>query len=81
MGDVMPGTGGFRKLRWADPKQGKGRRSGLRVIYYYFTVDGQIWLMTIYDKDEMSDLSANEKKALREAVAAETKARQKKRGK
>ena len=35
-GDLMPGTGGFRKLRWADTKRGKGRRGGLRIIYYYF---------------------------------------------
>ena len=35
-GDMIPGTGGFRKLRWADPKRGKGQRGGLRVIYYYF---------------------------------------------
>ena len=33
-GDVIPGTGGFRKLRWTDPRRGKGRRGGLRVIYY-----------------------------------------------
>ena len=35
LGDVMPGTGGFRKLRWADARRGKGRRGGLRVIYYH----------------------------------------------
>jgi len=35
-GDLMPGTGGFRKRRWADPRRGKGRRGGLRIIYYYF---------------------------------------------
>jgi len=34
-GDMIPGTGGFRKLRWADPKRGKGQRGGLRVIYYF----------------------------------------------
>jgi hypothetical protein len=34
-GDVIPGTGGFRKLRWTDTRRGKGRRGGLRVIYYY----------------------------------------------
>jgi len=34
-GDVIPGTGGFRKLRWADRRRGKGKRGGLRVIYYY----------------------------------------------
>ena len=34
-GDVMAGTGGFRKLRWGDPRRGKGKRGGLRVIYYH----------------------------------------------
>lgn len=33
-GDVMPGTGGFRKLRWGDERRRKGKRGGLRVIYY-----------------------------------------------
>jgi len=41
-GDVMPGTGGFRKLRWEDPRRGKGKRGGLRIIYYYLTADRQI---------------------------------------
>ena len=36
LGDLMPGTGGFRKLRWADVRRGKGRRGGLRIIYYHF---------------------------------------------
>jgi len=34
-GDVIQGTGGFRKLRWADPRRGQGRRGGLRIIYYH----------------------------------------------
>ena len=42
MGDLMPGTGGFRKVRWKDPKRGKGKRGGLRVIYYHLTTDHQI---------------------------------------
>ena len=79
MGDVMPGTGGFRKVRWADPRRGKGRRGGLRLIYYSFLAENQIWLMTIYDKSEMADLSAAERKALREAIGMESKSR--KRGK
>jgi hypothetical protein len=41
----------------------KGRRGGLRIIYYYFKSDHQIWLMTVFDKDEASDLSPKEKKA------------------
>src|SRR5690242_19706572 len=42
-GDVAPGTGGFRKIRWADRRRGQGRRGGLRVIYYLFDQEGQIW--------------------------------------
>jgi hypothetical protein len=75
LGNLMPGTGGFRKLRWRDPRRGKGRRGGLRVIYYFFPADQQIWLMTLYDKDEASDLTAGEKKALRAAIEAELQAR------
>ena len=39
LGDVMPGTGGFRKARWNDARRGKGKRGGLRIIYYYLTAD------------------------------------------
>ena len=75
MGDPMPGTGGFRKMRWVDARRGKGQRGGLRIIYYYFAMDQQIWLMTLYDKDEAVDLTAGEKKILKNAVQAELKAR------
>jgi hypothetical protein len=43
LGDVMPGTGGFRKVRWEDSRRGKGKRGGLRVIYYYLKAEHQIW--------------------------------------
>jgi|SRR5437879_3865870 len=75
LGNLMPGTGGFRKMRWADARRGKGRRGGLRIIYYHFKSDCQIWLMTVYDKDEASDLTAKEKKALRTAIESELAAR------
>jgi hypothetical protein len=75
LGDIMPGTGGFRKLRWADARRGKGRRGGLRIIYYYFHSTYQIWLMTVYDKDEASDLTSREKKALKTAIETELAAR------
>ena len=39
LGDVMPGTSGFRKVRGEDARRGKGKRGGLRVIYYYLTAD------------------------------------------
>src|SRR5271165_3004758 len=74
-GDMIPGTGGFRKLRWADPRRGKGRRGGLRVIYYYFLSDFQILLVTIYGKDEAADLTPSEKRALKNAIAAELDSR------
>ena len=78
-GDLMPGTGGFRKVRWVDPKRGKGRRGGLRIVYFYFARDQEIWLMTLFDKDEASDLSPKEAKALKAAIRAELDAREAKR--
>lgn len=75
MGDRMPGTGGFRKLRWQDPRRGKGKRGGIRVIYYYLSADQQIWFFTLFDKDEATDLSADEKKALKGAIQTELQAR------
>jgi hypothetical protein len=57
-------SGGFRKLHWADRRRGKEKRGGLRVIYYDLVADTQIWFVTVYDKDEASDLSADEKRAL-----------------
>lgn len=78
-GDVIPGTGGFRKLRWRDPRRQKGGRGGLRVIYYYFPADQQIWLMTLYDKSEAADLSSREKSALKAAIENELRARRKSR--
>jgi hypothetical protein len=79
LGDVMQGAGGFRKMRWADPRRGKGRRGGLRIIYFYFESDQQIWLMAVYGKDEASDLTAREKKALKAAMDLELIARAEKR--
>jgi mRNA-degrading endonuclease RelE of RelBE toxin-antitoxin system len=75
LGAVIPGTGGFRKLRWGDVRRGKGRRGGLRIIYYWFDNQNQIWLMTIYDKDEAVDLTAEERRMLKAAIDAEKKSR------
>lgn len=74
-GDVMPRTGGFRKLRWSDGKRGKGKRSGLRVIYYWLTTDGHFWMFAIYNKDELENLTADQEKALKKAIEAELKKR------
>jgi hypothetical protein len=74
-GDLIPGTGGIRKLRWKDSRRGKGRRGGLRVIYYCFLSDEEIWLLTLYGKDEAADLTKDEKDQLRRAMEAERAAR------
>jgi hypothetical protein len=74
-GDMVPGAGGIRKLRWKDPRRGKGRRGGLRVIYYCFLSEQEIWLLTLYDKDEAADLTKNERDQLRRALEAERAAR------
>ena len=79
IGEVMPRTGGFRKMRWGDPRRGKGTRGGMRIIYYHFPSDDQIWLMTIYDKNEAADLTPSERKGLKAAIVVERKMRELKR--
>ncbi|TWC22581.1 hypothetical protein FBY06_105199 [Pseudomonas sp. SJZ085] len=74
-GDLMPRTGGFRKLRWADERRGKGKRGGLRVIYYWLMNDGQFWMFAIYDKDELENLTSDQEKTLKRAIDAELKVR------
>jgi hypothetical protein len=74
-GELMPGCAGLRKLRWADPRRGKGKRGGLRVIYFHHAGMAQFWLFTLYDKDEMDDLSFVERRALVSLLTAEYAAR------
>jgi len=74
-GDLIPGAGGIRKLRWKDPRRKKGKRGGLRIIYYCFLSDEEIWLLTLYDKNEATDLTKEEKDQFRRALEAERLAR------
>ena len=62
-GDVIEGTGGLRKLRWAG--NGKGKRGGARIIYYLVSADDQIRLLLIYRKGVKDDLTEAEKRTLR----------------
>ena len=75
-GDVIAGTGGLRKARFADARRNKGKRGGLRVIYFWSKQRSQLWLFTIYDKDEVEDLSQKDKKWLKDLLASELEARQ-----
>lgn len=65
-GSVMPGCGGLRKLRIADPRRHKGKRGGARVIYLHIPEVGQFLMLDIYSKHEKDDLRPAEKKSLRE---------------
>ena len=62
-------------MRWKDPRRGKGKRGGLRVIYYCFLSEQEIWLLTLYDKDEAADLTKDERDHLRLALEMERAAR------
>lgn len=76
-GEVIEGTGGLRKLRFGDNRRGKGKRGGLRVIYFWWGEGLQYWLFTLYDKDEAVDLTPVQRKILKEMIKAELKERSK----
>lgn len=63
-GSVIKGCGGIRKIRWRDPRRGKGARGGLRIIYLYVAEAENILLLDVYDKDETADLTAEERRTL-----------------
>ena len=65
-GSVVPGSGGVRKLRWAQP--GRGKRGGIRVIYYAKTHEGVIWMLTIYAKNEEQNIPAHVLRKIKEEL-------------
>ena len=70
-GDLIQGTGGLRKIRWQEPKRAKGKRGGTRIIYYWYEPRTVIYMVLAYSKGERDDLSAREKRFLRQLVAEE----------
>jgi hypothetical protein len=66
VGDLIPGTGGIRKLRV--PLAGRGKRGGARVIYYVYDQTLPIYLLLAYAKNERDDLSSEQKAILRRLV-------------
>ena len=65
-GVVVPGTGGVRKLRWRI--DGRGKRGGLRVIYYLRLTQEEIWMLAIYGKNARENIPAHLLKQMKEAI-------------
>jgi mRNA-degrading endonuclease RelE of RelBE toxin-antitoxin system len=65
-GDLVRGSGGVRKVRWAP--DGRGKSGGVRVIYYWKKPNHEIWMLTIYSKSERSTISGHILKKIAEAI-------------
>ena len=63
---VVRGTGGIRKLRWAG--SGRGKRGGIRAIYFWCAAPGAVYMLTAYAKADRDDLTAADRKALARLV-------------
>jgi mRNA-degrading endonuclease RelE of RelBE toxin-antitoxin system len=67
-GEVVRGSGGVRKLRWSG--SGRGKRGGIRVIYYLRTTRGEVWMLTLYAKNEADSIPAHVLKRIKEEIDA-----------
>lgn len=65
-GDLIPGSGGLRKVRWVG--NGRGKRGGVRIIYYYKNRERQVWLLTIYSKNEAENIPVSILKRIKEEL-------------
>ncbi|MDZ4759979.1 MAG: type II toxin-antitoxin system RelE/ParE family toxin, partial [Alphaproteobacteria bacterium] len=63
-GDLVPGTGGVRKLRWG--LQGRGKRGGARVVYFHHDAGMPLFALTAYAKNERADLSQQDRNDFRQ---------------
>ena len=68
-GDVIPGSGGVRKLRWG--VAGRGKRGGLRVIYFLRRRNDEVWMLTLYAKNVADTIPAKVLKKIKEEIDAE----------
>jgi hypothetical protein len=65
-GDVVPGSGGIRKVRWS--RAGSGKSGGVRVIYFSRTAEGEVVLLTLYAKAKTDNLTGAKLKEIRRAL-------------
>ena len=69
IGKVIQGSGGIRKIRWSG--SGRGKRGGSRIIYYWAKNKDQIYMLFIYEKNELSDLTKDQLSTLKKIVELE----------
>lgn len=67
-GEIIQGTGGVRKLRWA--RRGSGKRGGVRIIYYYYNDTIPLFLLNIFSKNEKANVSKEERNSLSKLISA-----------
>lgn len=67
-GSVIQGAGGLRKVRFEDPRRGKGKRGGVRVIYHWWQERAWFVLFTVYDKNQQDDLTVRQVEILRKTL-------------
>lgn len=70
-GDLIPGTGGLRKIRWSEPRRGKGKRGGVRIIYYWFRPHELIYMLLAYSKGQSENLTPAQKRILKRLIVEE----------
>ncbi len=65
-GDMIRGSGGLRKLRWG--VEGRGKRGGIRIVYYLRTSENEIWMLTVYAKNEAASIPGHVLKKIKEQI-------------
>ena len=65
-GSLIPGSGGVHKMRWG--VAGRGKRGGLRIIYFLRAKQGQIWMLTLYPKNVAENISAHVLKQIKDEI-------------
>lgn len=65
-GAVIPGAGGLCKIRWAHT--GRGKRGGVRVIYYNRLANGEVWLLAVYDKTVQDNIPSHVLRQIKEEI-------------
>lgn len=69
LGATIRGSGGLRKVRWSSP--GRGKRGGVRIIYFWVVSRQMLLMLLVYGKNELGDLTAEQRRILRRVVEEE----------